>query len=240
MTKLTRAGFIIAIAGGLLTVAPFLAEPYMLTKLFALALGAALAWAGLIGRSPRGTALDLPLAALWLVMLASAAGSVDPAVSALGMYPQQFYGLLPLLPCVALFYAAAACDGAEAEEFVSKIFVRTAIALSAFGLVQLAAMRVMLTRGRPLPAQRATSTRAIGSPVMLGGCLASCCRSCCARRSKKRAAPAGPRRRSPARDARPDLGPRLMGERGYRRARMRPLARPTPETSSPGRTRSPG
>ena len=169
MTKLSRAGFIIAVAGGLLAVAPFVGDPYTLTKLFALTFGAALAWTGLIGKPPRGTALDRPLAALWIVMLASAAVSVDPAVSALGMYPQQFYGLLPLLPCVALFYAAAACDGAQAEELVSKTFAGSAIALSAFAVVQRAAGRAILTPELLPTGQRVTST--IGSPVMLGGCL---------------------------------------------------------------------
>ncbi|MBI3564734.1 MAG: O-antigen ligase family protein [Elusimicrobia bacterium] len=169
MTRTTRAGLLLAIAGGQLAVAPAFAEAYTLPKLFFLALGAAVAWAGLAGRGARSTGLDRPVAALWLAMLAATAVSVDPAASALGMHPQQFYGLLPLALVAALYYAAAAA-GAEGEEPVADAFILLAAALAAFAVAQRAAGRPILT-GEPLPeGYRVTST--IGNPVMLGGCLA--------------------------------------------------------------------
>ncbi|MDE2144073.1 MAG: O-antigen ligase family protein, partial [Elusimicrobia bacterium] len=175
MTRTTRLGWILALAGGLLAVAPMLAEAYNLPKLVFLAAGAALAWAGLIARPVRRTALDLPLAVLWAVMLASASASVDPAASVLGMYPQQFYGLLPLALATALFYGAASGDAEGSDEFIAKLLVAVIAVMSAYGALQCALGRPILT-SEDLPQRvdnhwvRITST--IGSPVMFGGCLA--------------------------------------------------------------------
>ncbi len=165
---MSRLGLCVALAGGLLTVAPNIADAYTLPKLWALAVGGALAWAGLSGAPMRRTTLDWPIAALWLTMLASAALSADPAASALGMYPQQFYGLLPLALCTALFYAAASSQD-DCDELVAKLLVALAAALCAFGIAQRIAGRAILT-GETLPeGRRITST--IGNPVMLGSCL---------------------------------------------------------------------
>ncbi|MFI5347230.1 MAG: O-antigen ligase family protein [Elusimicrobiota bacterium] len=175
MTRTTRLGFTLALAGGLLAVAPQFAEAYNLAKLLLLGAGAALAWAGLIGRPVRRTSLDLPIAALWAIMLASTALSLDPAASVLGMYPQQFYGLLPLALCTALFYAAASCDAAGADEFLAKLLIAVVSVMSAYGILQCVMGRPILT-AEDLPQRldnhwvRITST--IGSPVMFGGCLA--------------------------------------------------------------------
>jgi O-antigen ligase len=175
VNRTTRAGFVLAIAGGLLAVAPTFAEAYNLPKLWFLAAGAALAWGGRFGTPARRTALDAPLLALWAVMLASTATSADPAASILGMYPQQFYGLLPLALCAGLYYAAAASDSARSDEFLAKLFVGTAAIMSVYGLLQCVVGNPILT-SEDLPQRldnhwvRITST--IGSPVMFGGCLA--------------------------------------------------------------------
>lgn len=168
MTLLTRLGFILAIAGGLLAVSPPLAEAYVLVKLLCLAAGGALMWAGLLRRPLSRTALDRPLLALWAVMLLSAAVSVDPPASVLGMYPQPFYGLLPLALCTALYYAAAAAAvDAAASDMMLDWMLAAAIPLSAFGISQ--KLFGDLLTAVPLPTGRITST--IGSPIMLGACL---------------------------------------------------------------------
>lgn len=174
MNRTSRAGLAFALGGGLLAVGWPMAEAYNLPKLCCLAAGAALAWIGLAGRGVRRTALDAPLGVLWLVMLASTASSVDPAASILGMYPQQFYGLLPLALCAALYYAAAAAGEAE-NEFLAKLLTAIVLTMSLYGILQAVAGRPILTT-EDLPQRldnhwvRITST--IGSPVMFGGCLA--------------------------------------------------------------------
>jgi O-antigen ligase len=166
MDRLARAGFALAVAGGLLAMAPPLAEPFVLVKLAVLGAGGALLWAGRWGRPLRRTPLDAPLGALWAVLAVSAWNSADRWTSLLGAYPQTFYGLLPLALCGLLFHAAAAADGAEADAALDAALAAACV-LSAYGVVQ----RVFgdpLIRA-PLPDGRITS--AIGSPVMLGACL---------------------------------------------------------------------
>src|SRR3569832_475754 len=104
MRRLRRAGLLLALAGGLLAVAPPMAEGYNLIKLVFMYAGAALFWVGAFGEPVRATALERPLAALWLAMILSALFSVDPPAAVIGQYPQAFYGLLPHTACLALFY----------------------------------------------------------------------------------------------------------------------------------------
>jgi O-antigen ligase len=169
MSRLTRAGMIVALAGGLLAMAPAMAEGYNLIKLLAMAAGSALIWAGLFRSPLQSTALDRPLAALWLVMLASALQSVDPPASALGSYPQAFYGLLPLALCVSLYYAAAQISEDREKDGLLSSMLAAAIPLTLFGISQrFMAGRVNLLYP-PLMNDRIMST--IGAPVMFGACL---------------------------------------------------------------------
>lgn len=171
MTLLTRFGVIAAISGSLLAVAPALADPVVVVKLAALGAGTALAWLGLIKAPLRRTSLDRPLAALWLVMAASTAASVDPAVSVFGVYPQAFYGLLPLGLCTALYCAVAMSPGEPETDLVLAAALAASIPLSVYGISQ-RLFGDLITR-LPLPNMRVTS--AIGNPVMLGACLAMLC-----------------------------------------------------------------
>ena len=172
MNAPTRLGFALAICGGLLAVAPQLAESYLLVKLLCLAAGGTLIWAGLIGRAPTPTALDRPLIALAAVMILSTCASVDPPASVFGIYPQAFYGLLPLGLCAALYYGAAAAGGEEASrDEIIFWMLAASIPLGAFGVWQ-KIFGDTLT-GYALPDGRITST--IGNPVMLGACLVLLC-----------------------------------------------------------------
>jgi O-antigen ligase len=169
MTRTTRFGFALAIGGGLLAISPALADAYNVPKLLCLAAGGALIWAGLCGRGAARTALDRPLAALWAVMLLSSFRSVDPAVSVLGMYPQAFYGLLPLALCTALYYgAAAAAEGEAASGEARRWMLAASIPLCAFGICQRVFGDFILHFALP-SGNRITST--IGNPIMLGACL---------------------------------------------------------------------
>lgn len=169
LSCLTRFGMIVAIAGGLLALAPPLAEAYNLIKVFAIAAGGALTWAGLIRAPLRNTVLDRPLAALWIVMGLSAVQSVDPPASVLGMYPQAFCGLLPLTLCASLYYAAAQIPDDPDKDAVLRWMLAAAIPLTVFGISQ----RFMVGRDfllyPPLMNNRIMST--IGVPVMFGACL---------------------------------------------------------------------
>ncbi len=167
MNALTRAGLAVAVAGGLLAMAPPLAEPFVLVKLAVLGAGGALAWTGRWRRPAPRTSLDAPLAALWVVLLASAAASADRWTSLLGAYPQTFYGILPLALCAALFYASAGADDAEAGLLLDAALAAACV-LSVYGVVQRVFGDPLIAM--PLPDGRITS--AIGSPVMLGACLA--------------------------------------------------------------------
>lgn len=166
MPRSTRLGLLVAIFAGLLAAAPPLADGYVLVKLLALAAGGALAWIGLFGSPLRRTCLDGPLAALWAVMLLSAAASADPAMSVLGAYPQAFHGLIPIALYTALYYAAANTHEAWIDRVLGWM-VTASIPLALYGLSQ----RVwgdMLTHAE-LPNHRISST--IGNPVMLGACI---------------------------------------------------------------------
>lgn len=172
MPRFTRFGLILAVAGSLLAVAPSLADPVVVVKLFALSAGTLLAWLGLLRTPLYRTGLDRPLAALWLVMAASSTVSVDPSASVFGIYPQAFYGLVPLALCTALYYAVAMSPGeAEIDLFLATLLAAS-IPLSVYGISQ----RLFgdLITGLPLPNhERITSS--IGNPVMLGACLAMLC-----------------------------------------------------------------
>jgi O-antigen ligase len=167
MPRLILAGLTLAIVGGLLAVLPQGADSYMLVKLAVLSAGALLAWIGLTASPLRRTALDRPLAALWAAMLVAAAFSADPAVSVLGVYPQPFYGLLPLGLYTALYYAAAASPEDQGDSLLTAALA-AAIPLALFGFWQ-RAFGDPVTRQELPTGLRITST--IGSPVMLGACL---------------------------------------------------------------------
>ncbi len=167
MPRLTRAGLILAIFGGLLAVSLPQADSYTLIKLVAISAGGLLAWVGLSGSPLRATALDRPLAALWAAMLVSTGLSADPALSVLGVYPQSFYGLLPLGLCTALYYAAAMGPEDPGEDLLTAALAAS-IPLTLFGVWQRMfgdpVTKALLPEGT-----RITST--IGNPVMLGACL---------------------------------------------------------------------
>lgn len=159
----------IAIAGGLLAMAPAMADGYNLIKLLFMAAGAALFWAGMLRAPIRRTALDLPLAALWLAMLASAVQSADPPASVFGSYPQAFYGLLPLSVCAAIYYASAQiADEGEKDDVLRWILV-VALLLALFGISQRFMVGRELLLYPRLMDNRIMST--IGAPVMFGACL---------------------------------------------------------------------
>lgn len=164
---MARLGIIATIAAVLLAVAPTLADPVVAVKLAVLAAGLSLTWLGMWGRPLRRTAIDAPIAALWLAMAASTLTSVDPPASVLGMYPQVFYGLLPLALCTALYYAVAMLPEPPTDTVMTAALA-SAIPLCLYGLSQ----RFFgdLITHLPLPnGERITSS--IGSPVMLGACL---------------------------------------------------------------------
>ena len=169
MTAVSRAGFLVALLGGLLALWPRLADAYVLPKLLSLTAGTLLLWLGAARSPARRTALDLPFAALWAALLLSFAASSDQTISTLGMYPQAFHGLLTLALCTALYYgtAAAAADP-DAADWVVGVMIWAAIPLAGYAVLQKIAGDPVMHL--PLPGGRATS--AIGSPVMLGGCLA--------------------------------------------------------------------
>lgn len=168
MNALTRLGFLVTLAGALLAVAPPMADVYILIKLLFLAAGGALIWVGLFaGAAARRTALDLPLAAFFGAAALSAAFSVDRPASVFGMYPQMFYGLLPLALGLQLFYASAAASE-ESRDELERWLLALAIPFALFGVSQRFFGDVLT--GFPLFGNRISST--IGSPIMFGACLA--------------------------------------------------------------------
>jgi O-antigen ligase len=172
MNLITRAGFWIAIGGGVLAASPATVEIYVLAKIALLAAGGALIWAGQTRRAPARTALDGPLAGLLVAMAASTAASIDVPISVFGIYPQAFYGLAPLGLCAALYYGAAtASDEPEARHEIVTVILAAAAALGAYAVWQ-GLFGDTLT-GHPLPDGRVTST--IGNPAMLGACLVPLC-----------------------------------------------------------------
>jgi hypothetical protein len=170
MNALTRLGFLVTLAGALLAVAPPMAEAYVLIKILCVAVGGALLWTGLFASSSaRATVLDRPMAAFGAALVASAAFSVDRPASVFGMYPQMFYGLLPLALCAQVYYASAAVGGDDsARSELEEWLLRISIPFALFGLSQ----RVFgdLLTGFALMSGRISST--LGSPIMFGACLA--------------------------------------------------------------------
>jgi O-antigen ligase len=169
MNRMTASGLILAIFGGLLAMAPAMAEGYNLVKLAAMAAGGVLIWTGLFRKPLRTTVLDRPLAALWLVMILSALRSVDPPASVFGLYPQAFYGLLPLTICAALFFAGAQISDDHAKDDVLDWLLAASIPLTLFGISQRFLVGRELLLYPRLMDNRIMST--IGAPVMFGACL---------------------------------------------------------------------
>ena len=172
MTRPTRHGLTFAAVAGLIVFSPALADAYVTLKLCALSAGAALAWFGLLRAPLRRTALDHPLAALWLVMAASAAVSVDRPISLLGIYPQAFHGLIPLGLCAALYYAAAMSSGEDETDHLFRAALAASLFVCAYGVSQRLFGDFLTPFALP-DGQRITST--LGNPVLLGACLVLLC-----------------------------------------------------------------
>ncbi|HAH07731.1 MAG TPA: hypothetical protein DCM05_14620 [Elusimicrobia bacterium] len=143
-----------------------------LPKLLLFALSAcALAWGAAFkkkGPESLRTPLDLPLLALSLVLLLSAALSVDPWVSLLGQHRVRVWGLLQAALCAAAFYAAR--WGAEPSD--GRLFLRACLAAGA-----LVGLHALLQRAgvEPLPGFPAVSQgrpySTLATPVLLGAWL---------------------------------------------------------------------
>lgn len=168
-----RWGLALAVVGVLLAASPSVASYYAPPKLVVLALGAAWAWACILRRPDASfrpdTPLDLPLAALGLVLLLSTLASEDPAVSVLGSYAMHAYGLLPLGLCAALFYGTV-CSGQSLQPAASMRFCLWAGLASAFyGLLQKAGVEMIWGLPSALAYGRISALQ--GNPTFLGSCL---------------------------------------------------------------------
>lgn len=167
MPRLTLAGLLLAVFGGHVAVLPQISDSYTLVKMALIGAAGALAWIGLTRSRLTTTPLDRPLAALGAAMLLSAAFSVDPPISVLGVHPQPFYGLLPLGMCAALYYAAAAGPEDHTENVLTAGLLAV-VPMALFGFWQ-RAYGDPITHEELPTGLRITST--IGNPVMLGACL---------------------------------------------------------------------
>lgn len=159
-------GVLTALLGAVLAYLPGLSDPYSLPKVLVLACGTGLAWCGLALTPARGmplrrTPLDLPLAILFAAMLASSLFSADMSESLIGRYESYFHGLLPLLLCAGLYYAASASPWKK-EPIVLLNILLGAGALSAFMGILTAPLGTRILG-------------ASGSPVYLGSCLVLLC-----------------------------------------------------------------
>jgi O-antigen ligase len=172
-------GLVLAGFAPLFAAWPGVASPYVLPKLFVLALGAAAASLGALlapgasaGPKAKGPAkpdLLRPLAACLGASALSSVFSQAPAVSLLGEYSARGHGLLTLGLCAAV---AALASGA------GPAFARVALlagawagaALSAYGLLQLAGLDPVLNAVGGISYGRIGSLA--GSPVALGAGLA--------------------------------------------------------------------
>lgn len=168
-----RWGLALAAAGVLLAASPSVASYYAPPKLVFLALGAAWAWACILRRPEASfrpdTPLDLPLAALGLVLLLSAAASEDPAVSVIGSYSMYAYGLLPLGLCAALFYGTVCSEQGLQPAPALRFCLWAGLASASYGLLQKAGVELVWGLPSALAYGRITSLQ--GNPTFLGSCL---------------------------------------------------------------------
>lgn len=146
---------------------------FVLPKLVLSAVAVALAGIGALRTGePNGKAgrsVEASLAALWVVLAASTAFSVDPYLSLFGRYNDYAYGLLAMALYSAAFLWGAGMSDAHRRRFSS--FAIAGGALVGFvGILQILGFRPGLQF--ELPGGRAVST--IGSPVHLGAYLAAC------------------------------------------------------------------
>ncbi len=168
-----RWGLALAAAGVLAGASPAVASYYAPAKLFLAALGAAWTWACLLRRPERSfrpnTPLDLPLAALGLVLVLSTFFSEDPAASVVGSYSLYAYGLLPLGLCAALYYGTV-CSGQNRDPApLLRACLLSGLAVALYGLLQKAGVDSLAGLPTYLPYGRLTSLQ--GNPVYLGSCL---------------------------------------------------------------------
>ena len=163
--------------GPLFAAWPGVASPYVLPKLAALALAAAVASraaAGLPAEDPgrKGPAkpdILLPLGALVLAVGLTTVFSQSPHVSLLGEYSARGQGFLTLTLCAAV---AALAQGAGASFARPALFAGAAAGavLAAYGLLQLAGLDPVLNAVGKMSYGRVGSLT--GSPIALGCSLA--------------------------------------------------------------------
>lgn len=172
--RVAVAGLATAAAGALLVFTPWLNDTYALPKLVILALGAAIAWAGVaLGarRSPPrlATPLDSPLAALGGAVALAALLSVDRLLSLTGQYGSYFYGVFPLAVVAALYYASARVfRTAKSPDRLFHICAAGGSIAAAYALLQKAGIEPV--PGVPQAPEGAIPST-IGTTSDLGACL---------------------------------------------------------------------
>ncbi|MFH1723838.1 MAG: O-antigen ligase family protein [Elusimicrobiota bacterium] len=175
---LTQAGLAASLVGGMLLFTSYVAHPYTLPRFFGVALGAFIAWIGLLVAARRGnpvlrrTPLDLPLAAFVAVAVLSTLFSADKLVAIVGDY-DNFLGLASLLLCVALYCAAAQSRAAEAPDRLLRIALAGGALLGLYGLLQRLGVEPSAGAPKALPLGRVFSSS--GTPVFLGASLLMLC-----------------------------------------------------------------
>ncbi|MBI3296913.1 MAG: O-antigen ligase family protein [Elusimicrobia bacterium] len=148
--------------------------PYSYPKFGLLAGGALLLWAGTwvapngAALTPIRTALDLPLAALAAVWIASAQVGLEPAYAWLG-HPETLTGVLTLGVGILLYHAGAALPAGE-RRLPAVVAACAGVALSLHAFLQAAGIDPLPQPAGGLPLGRVIA--ASGQPVLLGAQLA--------------------------------------------------------------------
>lgn len=169
MVALVEAGLLAAVLWPVVMFAPWTADPYSPIKLVGLALGTAVAWAGLQRGAPR-TSLDRPLAAAALVAASSSALSTDRLLSLFGQPHSYAEGLLGQGLCALLLLAAAAAPAASRSRLTRAMAASGAL-VGAVAVLQYAGFDP-LPGGLPPRAWGIRPTSFHGSPVYAGAVLA--------------------------------------------------------------------
>ncbi|MDP3543050.1 MAG: O-antigen ligase family protein [Elusimicrobiota bacterium] len=145
------------------------ADAYGSPRLAALALTAALSWAGLWHRPGwRRTPLDAPLLGSLAALVLSLAAAADPYLGIVGMYSLHTYGLAGFLLCACVYLACAWSDEPLDPDRLLLLALWAAAAAAAYGLLQKAGLE-------PFAGVRAAGSGRIGGPqgdpVPFGACL---------------------------------------------------------------------
>jgi hypothetical protein len=152
----------LALAGGVLILAPWSANVYTAPKALAASAGIAAAWLGL--KSARRTALGYPVLALLACAGLSTAFSLDPFQSLWGDSFQPYYGVLQFSLYAAAYWLGASVDDKTADDGLSTLALAGGLA-AAFA----AAQAVGLV---PHPWDATPGTRRVlgptGNPAMFG------------------------------------------------------------------------